>query len=293
MTLLMRERDHRSQGCDFSGDARRTSHARSGPGTRDSGIGSTGLGTAGGTQPRHPRGRAGTAQPIVIIPGDAAPAENRRLALLCHATMSWRMCGKVNREPMIARSQTSTTPASPSTGTSPTRNCLARMACSWPRSRQVVRHLPGRTAFDTRSCSCRRGLYGLRDALDARGRLPVYVMPVERLAALVGSTMHRGALAIACGRVRPRAWRRGGRRPRVEARRGRERVANAGQSRDGCSAPLAFGRGGVLSARAAATRCIARRSGCRRARRSVPLCDRRAVAASLHMLRAAARASWP
>ncbi|MFO7692734.1 MAG: RNA methyltransferase [Vicinamibacterales bacterium] len=69
--------------------------------------------------------------------------------------------------------------------------------------RQVVRHLLASGRFETRSVLVSpAALEGLRDVLDAQGRLPVFVMPVERLTALVGFNVHRGCLAIG---VRPRA----------------------------------------------------------------------------------------
>ena len=64
--------------------------------------------------------------------------------------------------------------------------------------RLVVRHLLTSGRFRTRSVLVSpAALEGLRDVLDARAPLPVHVMPVERLAALVGFNLHRGCLAIA------------------------------------------------------------------------------------------------
>jgi tRNA G18 (ribose-2'-O)-methylase SpoU len=113
--------------------------------------------------------------------------------------------------------------------------------------RQVVRHLLASDRFDTRSVLVSpAALDGLRDALDARGRLPVYVMPVERLAALVGFNMHRGCLAIG---VRPPAtsvaswWQEAAESRLVVAV---ERVGNADNLGALFRNALAFGAGGVL-----------------------------------------------
>ena len=108
-----------------------------------------------------------------------------------------------------------------------------------PRSRRLRRRGPaGRAAppgvgpLRTRSVLVSpAALEGLRDVLDARAGLPVYVMSVERLTALVGFNMHRGCLAIG---VRPPAtpvdawWAA---RRRVAARRGRRARRQRGQPR--------------------------------------------------------------
>jgi len=113
--------------------------------------------------------------------------------------------------------------------------------------RQVVRHLLESRRFETRSVllspAAREGLH---DALDARDTLPVFVMPVDRLTALVGFNMHRGCLAIG---VRPPAatvaswWSEtAGSRLLVAA----ERVGNADNLGALFRNALAFGAGGVL-----------------------------------------------
>jgi len=113
--------------------------------------------------------------------------------------------------------------------------------------RQVVRHLLASRRFETRSvllspAACE----GLRDALDARATLPVYVMPVDRLAALVGFNIHRGCLAIG---IRPSAatvtswWGEAAESRLVVAA---ERVGNADNLGALFRNALGFGAGGVL-----------------------------------------------
>jgi tRNA G18 (ribose-2'-O)-methylase SpoU len=113
--------------------------------------------------------------------------------------------------------------------------------------RHVVRHLLASPRFETRSvllspAACE----GLRDALGAREALPVYVMPVERLTALVGFNIHRGCLAIG---VRPRAatvasWWQDAAASRIVV--AAERVGNADNLGALFRNALAFGAGGVL-----------------------------------------------
>jgi tRNA G18 (ribose-2'-O)-methylase SpoU len=113
--------------------------------------------------------------------------------------------------------------------------------------RQVVRQLLASDRFEARSVLVSpAALEGLRDALDARAPLPVYVMAVERLAALVGFNLHRGCLAIG---VRPKAtsiaswWQEAGRSRLVVAV---ERLGNADNLGALFRNALAFGSGGVL-----------------------------------------------
>jgi tRNA G18 (ribose-2'-O)-methylase SpoU len=113
--------------------------------------------------------------------------------------------------------------------------------------RLVVRHLLASDAFETRSVLVSpAALEGLRDAIEPRPDLHVYVMPVDRLAALVGFNVHRGCLAI------------GGRPPactvaawwRAAAPAGLavavERVGNADNMGAIFRNALAFGAGGIL-----------------------------------------------
>jgi tRNA G18 (ribose-2'-O)-methylase SpoU len=113
--------------------------------------------------------------------------------------------------------------------------------------RQVVRHLLGSNRFETRSVLVSpAGLEGLRDALDARARLPAYVMRAERLTALVGFNVHRGCLAIG---ARPPAtpvaswWQEAAGSRLVVAV---ERIGNADNVGAVFRNALAFGAGGVL-----------------------------------------------
>ena len=113
--------------------------------------------------------------------------------------------------------------------------------------RHVVRHLLASTRFETRSVLLSPAAFeGLGDALGAREALPVYVMAVERLAALVGFNIHRGCLAIG---VRPPAatvaswWKDAAASRLVVAA---ERVGNADNLGALFRNALAFGAGGVL-----------------------------------------------
>ena len=113
--------------------------------------------------------------------------------------------------------------------------------------RHVVRQLLASGRFRTRSVLVSpAALAGLRDALDARAPLPVYVLPVERLAALVGFNLHRGCLAIG---ERPPvmpvdAWWQGAAAARLVV--AAERVSNADNLGALFRNALAFGAGGVL-----------------------------------------------
>jgi len=113
--------------------------------------------------------------------------------------------------------------------------------------RHVVRHLLASTRFETRSVLLSPAAFeGLGDALGAREALPVYVMAVERLAALVGFNIHRGCLAIG---VRPPAatvaswWKDAAASRLVVAA---ERVGNADNLGALFRNALAFGAGGIL-----------------------------------------------
>jgi len=113
--------------------------------------------------------------------------------------------------------------------------------------RQVVRHLLASDRFDALSVLVSpAAMDGLRDALEASGSLPVYVMPAERLSALVGFNVHRGCLAVG---VRPAAatvtswWQEAAAAKLVVAV---ERVGNADNLGALFRSALAFGAGGVL-----------------------------------------------
>jgi tRNA G18 (ribose-2'-O)-methylase SpoU len=113
--------------------------------------------------------------------------------------------------------------------------------------RQVVRQLLASNRFGTRSVLVSpAALEGLRSALDACPPLPVYVMPAERLTALVGFNIHRGCLAIG---VRPAAtdvaswWQEAEESRLVVAA---ERVGNADNLGALFRNALAFGAGGIL-----------------------------------------------
>jgi tRNA G18 (ribose-2'-O)-methylase SpoU len=113
--------------------------------------------------------------------------------------------------------------------------------------RLVVRQLLTSSRFEARSVLVSpAALEGLRDALDARAPLPAYVMPVERLTALVGFNLHRGCLAIG---LRPPAmpvsswWREVAASRLVVAV---ERMGNADNLGAVFRNALAFGAGGVL-----------------------------------------------
>jgi tRNA G18 (ribose-2'-O)-methylase SpoU len=113
--------------------------------------------------------------------------------------------------------------------------------------RQVVRQLLASDRFETQSVLVSpAALDGLRDALDARGPLPVYVMPAERLSALVGFNLHRGCLAVG---VRPPAASVASWWPQVAPARlvvAVERVGNADNLGALFRNALAFGAGGIL-----------------------------------------------
>lgn len=113
--------------------------------------------------------------------------------------------------------------------------------------RQVVRQLLASDRFETRSVLVSpAALDGLRDALDARPRLPAYVSSAERMTALVGFNVHRGCLALG---VRPAAtpvdawWREAAPSRLVVAV---ERVGNADNLGAVFRNALAFGAGGIL-----------------------------------------------
>jgi tRNA G18 (ribose-2'-O)-methylase SpoU len=113
--------------------------------------------------------------------------------------------------------------------------------------RQVVRHLLASARFSTRSVLVSpAALEGLRDLLDAEGPLTVFVMPAERLAALVGFNVHRGCLAI--GERRPTMaveswWQQAADSRLVVAA---ERLGNADNVGALFRNALAFGSGGLL-----------------------------------------------
>jgi tRNA G18 (ribose-2'-O)-methylase SpoU len=113
--------------------------------------------------------------------------------------------------------------------------------------RIVVRHLLESTRFSARSVLVSpAALEGLREPLEAHQDLPVFVLPVERLSALVGYNLHRGCLAIGARPVPPPVadW--------VDSIKGArlvvavEGVANADNIGGIFRNALAFGAGGVL-----------------------------------------------
>jgi len=113
--------------------------------------------------------------------------------------------------------------------------------------RLVVRHLLASRRLDTRSLLVSpAAVEGLRDVLDGRDALPVYVMPVDLLSALVGFNMHRGCLALG---TRPPAlavadwWRQVAPSGLVVTA---ERVGNADNLGALFRSALAFGAGGIL-----------------------------------------------
>jgi tRNA G18 (ribose-2'-O)-methylase SpoU len=113
--------------------------------------------------------------------------------------------------------------------------------------RQVVRHLLASARFETRSVLVSpAALEGLGDAIEARPALPVFVMPVDRLTALVGFNIHRGCLALG---VRPpavsaTAWSQATARSTLLV--AAERVGNADNLGGLFRNALAFGAGGIL-----------------------------------------------
>jgi tRNA G18 (ribose-2'-O)-methylase SpoU len=113
--------------------------------------------------------------------------------------------------------------------------------------RQVVRHLLASRRFETRSVLVSpAALEGLHDAIEPRPELAVYVMPVDRLAALVGFNLHRGCLAIG---ARPPAmsvetwWQAAASSRLVVAA---ERIGNADNLGALFRNAIAFGAGGIL-----------------------------------------------
>jgi tRNA G18 (ribose-2'-O)-methylase SpoU len=113
--------------------------------------------------------------------------------------------------------------------------------------RLVVRYLLTSSRFRIRSVLVSpAALERLRDVLDTQGLLSVYVMPVERLAALVGFNLHRGCLAIG---ERPPAvpvdtwWQESAASGLVVAA---ERVGDADNLGALFRNALAFGAGGIL-----------------------------------------------
>lgn len=112
--------------------------------------------------------------------------------------------------------------------------------------RQVVRQLLTASRFRARSVLVSpSALERLRDVLETRD-VPIYTMPIDRLATLVGFNMHRGCLAI--GERLPAAgvdaWLR-------EAAPSRllvvgERLSNADNVGGVFRNAVAFGAGGVL-----------------------------------------------
>jgi tRNA G18 (ribose-2'-O)-methylase SpoU len=129
----------------------------------------------------------------------------------------------------------------------PDPELLRRHGVFVAEGRQVVRQLLASDHLETRSVLVSPAAReGLRDTLDARPALPVFVMPADRLAALVGFNIHRGCLAIG---VRPppvgvAAWRQAaaGSGLLVAA----ERVGNADNLGALFRTALAFGTGGIL-----------------------------------------------
>lgn len=132
-------------------------------------------------------------------------------------------------------------------GNIPDPDLLRRHGVFVAEGRQVVRHLLASDRFQTQSVLVSPpALESVRDAIAHRPELPVYVMPVDRLTALVGFNMHRGCLAIG---ARPPAiavdawWREAaGSRLVVAA----ERVGNADNLGALFRNGLAFGAGGIL-----------------------------------------------
>jgi tRNA G18 (ribose-2'-O)-methylase SpoU len=113
--------------------------------------------------------------------------------------------------------------------------------------RLVVRQLLASPSFRTRSVLVSPpALTGMRDALENRAGLPVYVLPVSRLSALVGFNLHRGCLAVG-ERPSPtslEALVEGARASRLLVVA--ERIANADNVGGIFRNALAFGAGGVL-----------------------------------------------
>lgn len=129
----------------------------------------------------------------------------------------------------------------------PDAELLRRHGMFVAEGRQVVKHLLASRRFQAQSVLVSpAALEGLRDALACRPGLPVYVMPVDRLSALVGFNVHRGCLAIG---VRPPAipadawWRDAGGSDLIVAA---ERIGNADNLGALFRNAIAFGAGGVL-----------------------------------------------
>jgi tRNA G18 (ribose-2'-O)-methylase SpoU len=113
--------------------------------------------------------------------------------------------------------------------------------------RLVVRHLLESSRFMTHSVLVSpAALEGMGEALARHPALPVFVMPVERLSALVGYNMHRGCLAIGARPVPPPVgdWVASIRGARLVV--AVEGVANADNIGGIFRNALAFGAGGVL-----------------------------------------------
>jgi tRNA G18 (ribose-2'-O)-methylase SpoU len=129
----------------------------------------------------------------------------------------------------------------------PDPELLRRHGVFVAEGRQVVRHLLASDRFQTLSVLVSPpALESLRDALEPRPDLPVYVMLPDRLTALVGFNMHRGCLAAG---VRPPAiavdawWRAAAGSGLVVAA---ERIGNADNIGALFRNALAFGAGGIL-----------------------------------------------
>jgi tRNA G18 (ribose-2'-O)-methylase SpoU len=129
----------------------------------------------------------------------------------------------------------------------PDPELLRRHGLFVAEGRQVVRHLLASRRFETRSVLVSpAALEGLRDAIEPRPELHVFVMPGECLAALVGFNIHRGCLAIG---ARPPAvsvddWSRAAIPAGLLV--ATERVGNADNLGALFRNALAFGAGGIL-----------------------------------------------
>ena len=129
----------------------------------------------------------------------------------------------------------------------PDPELLRRHGAFVAEGRQVVRHLLASRRFQAQSVlASPAALEGLRDAIEPWPELPVYVMPVDRLSALVGFNMHRGCLAIGARppAIAVDAWWRGaaGSGLIVAA----ERIGNADNLGALFRNAIAFGAGGIL-----------------------------------------------
>ena len=129
----------------------------------------------------------------------------------------------------------------------PDPELLRRQDAFVAEGRLVVRHLLASNRFETRSVLVSpAALEGLRDAIEPRPELHVFVMPGDRLAALVGFNIHRGCLAIG---ARPPAvsvadWSRAAIPAGLAV--AAERVGNADNLGALFRNALAFGAGGIL-----------------------------------------------